>query len=669
MVLGWLWDRHDEVCERIGTASHRPEWVVMALAPCASCFLKSGECNFIAEQRALTPATQVKCAIENLSGDSEDWSGEGTSEMMSSCDDQPRRRCRVKTAPARSHRPQAPSGQKALPMAVTTPIVGHPTSRAPLPLPGRAGLHKVLVVGDANAQELGALHDLVDATLLAKPGASWQNIGKDIEACMSKEHPGTWKHKFHMVLTILGSNDVPKSRARNQTWEKAQGSIKAALARLQECLIVGELASHVFVSAPFNLDPLLSSTRFIQTLQEAADEAGASFIPIKWLPTHGDIEATHKRLNVAGKQLLVDSFLRASQPPKPVSGPSCTPPLPLPPPSVTPSKRSPTQVGSSSSGSQSDNISNSSSSSNSSCSKQSRGHRGEPSDGKNRAPAGHEAQTGLAVTDLGMSQAPACGTPRKVCEICNTKGHHDSANCPLVWACSTGQSSDIELVEQAMCKLDKIMSSPWDRSVVVVKTDISQVITMPSDGNCLFAALVVGAKTNLGTPLPSLPERRAIGKKGRDKYLALVKKLVVDKAVVLGVPIDALLTDLGWSSVEEYLVGMEPPIASRRQWGGFVEAAILGHVWQMQVAFFLELHGGDVAMMTEPVGTGAKGRICLWWRGTHYDLLVLSDAIWSRCCAQRAGHRSRDPLVRPSAHRGSPVLGVSSAPPACLGRG
>ena len=96
-------------------------------------------------------------------------------------------------------------------------------------------------------------------------------------------------------------------------------------------------------------------------------------------------------------------------------------------------------------------------------------------------------------------------------------------------------------------------------------------------------------------------------------------------------------------------MGMEPPIASRRQWGGFVEAAILGHVWQMQVAFFLELHGGDVAMMTEPVGTGAKGRICLWWRGTHYDLLVLSDAIWSRCCAQRAGHRSRDPLVRLSA--------------------
>ena len=59
--------------------------------------------------------------------------------------------------------------------------------------------------------------------------------------------------------------------------------------------------------------------------------------------------------------------------------------------------------------------------------------------------------------------------------------------------------------------------------------------------------------------------------------------------------------------MEEYLEGMTPPIESRRQWGGFVEAVIMGHFWQMQVAFFLELDGGDVAMMNEPVGTGTKG--------------------------------------------------------------
>ena len=86
-----------------------------------------------------------------------------------------------------------------------------------------------------------------------------------------------------------------------------------------------------------------------------------------------------------------------------------------------------------------------------------------------------------------------------------------------------------------------------------------------------------------------------------------MKKLVAQKRQVLGLPIDSLLTDLGWTCVEEYLAGMEPPIADRRQWGGFVEAAIMGDVWQIQVTFFLESPVGDVAMMTEPVGTGTKG--------------------------------------------------------------
>ena len=71
-VLNWLWDRHDEVCEQTGTASHRPDWVSTALAPCSSCIMTPGECSFISEQRGLAPATMVKGAIEDLSGDSED---------------------------------------------------------------------------------------------------------------------------------------------------------------------------------------------------------------------------------------------------------------------------------------------------------------------------------------------------------------------------------------------------------------------------------------------------------------------------------------------------------------------------------------------------------------------------------------------------------------------
>ena len=56
---------------------------------------------------------------------------------------------------------------------------------------------------------------------------------------------------------------------------------------------------------------------------------------------------------------------------------------------------------------------------------------------------------------------------------------------------------------------------------------------------------------------------------------------------------------------------------------------------------------------TKPVAPlGDQGRICLWWRGTHYDLLVLSDAIWSRCSAQQAGRQPRDLLVGHSALHG-----------------
>ena len=49
---------------------------------------------------------------------------------------------------------------------------------------------------------------------------------------------------------------------------------------------------------------------------------------------------------------------------------------------------------------------------------------------------------------------------------------------------------------------------------------------------------------------------------------------------------------------------------------------------------------------TKPVAPlGDQARICHWWRGTHYDSLVLSDAIWSRCSAQQAGRQPRDLLV------------------------
>ena len=89
-------------------------------------------------------------------------------------------------------------------------------------------------------------------------------------------------------------------------------SIKAVLAKLQECLIIDQLASHVFLSAPFNLDPQHSVEKYVQALKDAAEDAGASFIPIKWLAEHGEKETPLRRLNVVGKKVLVDSFLQAA---------------------------------------------------------------------------------------------------------------------------------------------------------------------------------------------------------------------------------------------------------------------------------------------------------------------------------------------------------------------
>ena len=448
----------------------------------------------MSEQKGLAPAIMVKGAIEDLSGDSENWSGEGTSETLSSSDDKPKVRIPYKMTQARSRLlSRVDTGHEALPTAVPTPISGPPPSRAPLPPPARQDLHRVLVVGDANAKELGRLHDWVDVTIIAKLGASWQNT----EGLLERH-----KHNFHMVLTVLGSNDVPKMKARRYTWEKAQAGIKATLAGLRECLMIGQPASHLFLSAPFNIDPLLWIDRFLKDLREAATEAGASFIPIEWLAEHGDTEAPVKRLNVAGKELLMDSFLRASQLPKPVSGPSSTPapPQPSPPPGTARVFAKIPTRGSSSSSSSSSSSQRKSSSSHSSSSKRSGGHRGVPSDSKSRPPGGHEAQTGSAVTDAGTSQAPALATHQtaQVCEICITRGHHDSPHCPLVWACSNSESSDIKMVEHAMSKLGKIMPNRRDHTVVVAKTDILGFVQMPSDGNCLFATLVIGAKRNGG---------------------------------------------------------------------------------------------------------------------------------------------------------------------------
>ena len=186
-----------------------------------------------------------------------------------------------------------------------------------------------------------------------------------------------------------------------------------------------------------------------------------------------------------------------------------------------------------------------------------------------------------------------------------------------------------------MAKL-KNMIMPTERShqVVLARRDITQVVAMPADGNCLFAALMVVWRAKTPGPLPAIAQRTALGAQCRQQYLLLVKRLAEEKHEAMGLSVEDLLTDLGWRDLTEYLATMEPPIVSRRQWGGFAEAVIMGYAWKMQVAFFLELRGGNIAMMTQPVGQNTKGRICLWWRGSHYDLLIIDEAVWAQCSTQ-----------------------------------
>ena len=68
----------------------------------------------------------------------------------------------------------------------------------------------MLVVGDVNAKELGRLHESVQVTTVMKLGATWKKLS---------ELPGTHKQQFHMVLTVLGTNDVPTTEALQKTWD------------------------------------------------------------------------------------------------------------------------------------------------------------------------------------------------------------------------------------------------------------------------------------------------------------------------------------------------------------------------------------------------------------------------------------------------------------------
>ena len=93
--------------------------------------------------------------------------------------------------------------------------------------------------------------------------------------------------------------------------------------------------------------------------------------------------------------------------------------------------------------------------------------------------------------------------------------------------------------------------------------------------------------------------------------------------------------DIGrqWRSVEEYVNVMDFPVQHRHQWGGYSEALLLSHEWKIVVANFGHAASGQYFLLCEPIrppGAEDRDRVCLLWKRTHYDLLVILDGLWSR---------------------------------------
>ena len=84
--------------------------------------------------------------------------------------------------------------------------------------------------------------------------------------------------------------------------------------------------------------------------------------------------------------------------------------------------------------------------------------------------------------------------------------------------------------------------------------------------------------------------------------------------------------------MEAYVAAMRPPITHQRQWGGFVEAALISHAWKITVAIFAK-RSGKYFLLCEPVkppGVSPEHRICVVWTGSHYDLLLVSRDQWAK---------------------------------------
>jgi hypothetical protein len=225
--------------------------------------------------------------------------------------------------------------------------------------------------------------------------------------------------------------------------------------------------------------------------------------------------------------------------------------------------------------------------------------------------------------------------------------HHATEDCPLA---APSSDAGFEKIAHLLKKFQHGRSTPasgvWGHKCFtrIPQTDTLERLEIPSDGNCLFAAIFIGygrckasAAQKINTAL-TLQQRGEKGAQCRTWFFDLVKGLMQRKAELhpgLGVTVEEVLLESGcWATPDEYVSAMSTPLPNRGTWGGFAEASVMAFHWKVRVAFFaLTECKKQVFLLCDPAGPqGATARICLLWTGSHYELLVLDDAAWMRAC-------------------------------------
>ena len=538
-----------------------------------------------------------------------------------------------------------------------------------------------------------ALSAHYDITVAAKSGTSWvrisSNVHRELQSYVKGQSFG--RHQFDAIFTVLGTNDIPTLTARQAKWHQLDQAITDVAKALKDYLVKpstghGASSEHpstsgmpIYITEPFCFEEGRNVLLFKESLQNVCKAEGLHFVEIKWdRATHCQVETKtpDKHFNVRGVHLLVDSLRCVcssvasgaphdkSQPlatsgketapaqksqasSSSVSGASGVPhdksqPLATSGKEIAPAQKSEASSSSVSGAAQKSwrisitpkpHKGSSRRSSGSSSSSSSRGGRSSSSD-----------------TDQRSKGLMPCAPPKLPCGICQIYGHGEGS-CPLALAAATdGEWQDARRAVEELRKLygsaEPSLSTRWQ---MISGPGILEIL-LPPDGNCLFGSLALGKLL-----LESLPQGAPIGHRGvsltmeeRGELGANCRSIFLDKIAEIhtarqqwcGLDLELAL-DIGrsWPSVTEYLARMKPPIMRKRQWGGYVEAALISYDWNIIVAIFVRTSVGKYVLLCEPVmppGANPAHRICVVWSATHYDLLLVPPEEWTK--AQQEAH-------------------------------